>query len=165
MFYMRQIGKRDFEPRQTHNFFKFRRYLLYMIVKKLLREALEEAHVDKHGDLQDFDGKIHYNFDKIGKFVDWFQDEYADYAQKQGWAIFDSDSELPNQKYHSERNYNGKSLTGYYWQVQRLDSPSDGEAQFGRLENDIKADDLAEKVGLMVDEFGVVYGWDGQSFI
>lgn len=126
---------------------------------------LYEAYVDEHGNLQDFDHKIFYDFDKIGKFVNWFNTEYGDYPTKQGWAIFDSDTELPNEKYHSERTYNGKILTGYYWQVQRLDNPDDDEALFGRLYNDYQADDLARKTGLMVDEYGVVYGWDGQSFL
>jgi hypothetical protein len=36
---------------------------------------------------------------------------------------------------------------------------------FGKLPNDFNADDLARKLGLMVDEYGVVYGWDSQSFL
>ena len=138
---------------------------LKQFIKTTIREFLNEAYVDKDGNLKDFEAKIFYDFDKIKKFVDWFESEYSDYALKQGWAIFDSDTEVPNQKYHSERTYNGKKLNGYYWQVQRLDNPSDGEALFGRLDNDFKADDLARKLGLMVDEYGVVYGWDGQSFL
>jgi hypothetical protein len=93
-------------------------------------------------------------------------DAVIDYhTTKQGWAIFDSDTEIPNEKYHSERTLNGKILNGYYWQVQRLDDPGDDEALFGKLQNDFKADDLARKLGLMVDEYGVVYGFDGQSFL
>jgi hypothetical protein len=126
---------------------------------------LNEAYIDKNGNLKDFDNKIFYDFDKIKKFVDWFQSEYSEYTHKQGWAIFDSDTEAPNDKYHSERTFNGKKLNGYYWQVQRLDSPSDDEALFGKLPNDYNADDLARKLGLMVDEYGVVYGWDSQSFL
>lgn len=135
------------------------------LIKTVIREFLNEAYVDKDGNLKDFEYKTFYDFDKIKKFVDWFQSEYSDYTLKQGWSIFDSDSEAPNQKYHSERTYNGNKLNGYYWQVQRLDDPSDDEALFGSLDNDFKADDLARKLGLMVDEYGVVYGWDGQSFL
>jgi hypothetical protein len=126
---------------------------------------LQEAYIDQYGNLKDFNNKIFYDYDKIKKFVDWFESEYGDYALKQGWAIFDSDTELPNEKYHSERTYNGKILNGYYWQVQRLDSPGKDEAQFGILDNDTQADELARKLGLMVDKYGVVYGWDGQSFL
>lgn len=135
------------------------------LIKTVIREFLNEAYVDKDGNLKDFEYKTFYDFDKIKKFVDWFQSEYSDYTLKQGWSIFDSDSEVPNQKYYSERTYNGNKLNGYYWQVQRLDDPSDDEALFGSLDNDFKADDLARKLGLMVDEYGVVYGWDGQSFL
>ena len=36
---------------------------------------------------------------------------------------------------------------------------------FGKLPNDYKADDLARKLGLMVDEYVVVYGFNGKSFL
>ncbi len=134
-------------------------------LKQIIRKFLNEAYIDQDGELKDFDFKVFYDFDKIKKFVDWFQSEYGDYALKQGWSIFDSDTEEPNEKYHSERTYKGKKLNGYYWQVQRLDSPEDDEALFGKLKNDYAADDLARKLGLMVDEYGVVYGWDGKSFL
>jgi len=134
-------------------------------LKRIIRKFLNEAYIDQDGELKDFDFKVFYDFDKIKKFVDWFQSEYGDYALKQGWSIFDSDTEEPNEKYHSERTYKGKKLNGYYWQVQRLDSPEDDEALFGKLKNDYAADDLARKLGLMVDEYGVVYGWDDKSFL
>ena len=137
---------------------------------KKWKQFLNEAYIDEQGNLRDFDfqdkpEKIFYDFDKIKKFVDLFQSEYSEYTTKQGWAIFDSDTEIPNEKYHSVRTLNGKKLNGYYWQVQRLDDPGDDEALFGKLQNDFKADDLARKLGLMVDEYGVVYGFDGQSFL
>jgi hypothetical protein len=114
---------------------------------------------------EEYDDKIIYPFDKIEKFVKWFNDEYGDYSNKQGWAIFDSDTEIPNKKYHSIRNYKGKKLNGYYWQIQRLDNPDENEALFGKLPNDLEADRMARKIGIMVDEYGVVIGWDGQLFI
>lgn len=132
---------------------------------KSIEKFFNEAYLDKEGNLKDFNDKIFYDFDKIKKFVDWFQSEYSDYANKQGWAIFDSDTEIPNEKYYSERTYMGKRLSGYYWQVQRLDNPADDEALFGKLGSDLIADNLARKLGLMVDEYGVVYGWKGQSFL
>ena len=33
------------------------------------------------------------------------------------------------------------------------------------VEVDYKADDLARNLGVMVDEYGVVTGWDGESFL
>lgn len=130
-------------------------------LRNVIRQILnEQMVVNKKGEI-----RILYPYDKIKKFVDWFQEEYKDYTQKQGWAIFDSDTEHPNEKYQSQRMFNGKLLSGYYWQVQKLDSPGEGEALFGELENDYKADNLAIKLGLMIDEYGVVYGWNGQSFL
>ena len=125
---------------------------------------LFEAYIDKDGELKDFNSKIEYPFDKIGKFVGWFIDEYGDYPEKQGWTIFHSDTLIPDEKYHSDRIWKDINVGGY-WQVQRLDFPGEGEALIGRLDNDDSADDLAKKMGLMVDEYGVVYGWNGQSFL
>lgn len=121
----------------------------------------EDMKIDDWGRLHDEESKIVYPHKKIGKFVDWFQKEYGDYASKQGWAIFDSDTELPNTKYKSE---SGNKFHSYY-QVQRLDSPEEGEALFGKLKNDHQADVLAKKLGLVLDEFGVVIGWNGENFI
>ena len=80
------------------------------LIKTVIREFLNEAYVDKDGNLKDFEYKTFYDFDKIKKFVDWFQSEYSDYTLKQGWAIFDSDSEIPNQKYHSDSDKKDKEL-------------------------------------------------------
>lgn len=121
----------------------------------------EDMKVDDWGRLHDEDTKILYPYKKIGKFVDWFQKEWGDYANKQGWAIFDSDTEVPNTKYKHVPDNKYHS----YYQVQKLDSPEEGEALFGKLKDDYKADELAKRIGLMVDEFGVVIGWDGESFL
>jgi len=41
----------------------------------------------------------------------------------------------------------------------------EGEALFGRLKNDHEADELAKKIGLVLDEHGVVIGWENEIFI
>ena len=128
------------------------------LIRKILRESM---HVDSWGRLHDNESKILYPFKKIEKFVEWFQEEYGDYAKRQGWAIFDSDTELPNIKYKHEPTNKYHS----FWQIQRLDNPDENEALFGKLKDDYVADDLAKKLGIMVDEFGVVIGWDGELFI
>ena len=134
-------------------------------IQSMMGVINESMYIDSWGRLHDEDEKILYPFDKISKFVNWFQEEYGDYTTKQGWGIFDSDTEAPNVKYRSERTFGGKVLNGYYWQVQRLDNPDEGEALLGKLKNDYQADELAKKLGLMLDEFGVVIGWQGQLFI
>lgn len=121
----------------------------------------EEMKVDSFGRLQDEDSKVLYPYKKIGKFVEWFQSEFGDYATKQGWAIFDSDTEVPHVKYKFEPSNKFMSV----YQVQRLDDPEDGSALFGKLKDDYQADDLAKKLGLMLDEYGVVIGWNGESFL
>ena len=121
----------------------------------------EQMKVDDFGRLHDEDTKTIYPYKKIKKFVNWFQKEWGDYAAKQGWGIFDSDSELPAIKYTFEPDNNFHSL----FQVQKIDSPEEGEALIGELRNDFEADELAKKIGLMLDEYGVVIGWDGELFI
>ena len=140
---------------------------LYLYVMNLQEEILriqsimESMYVDEWGRLHYEEEKIIYPFKKISKFVDWFQQEYKDYAAKQGWAIFDSDTEVPNIKYKHEPDNKRWS----YFQVQRLDNPAEDEALFGRLSDDMQADELAKKLGLVLDEFGVIIGWKDQLFI
>lgn len=124
-------------------------------------EYNENLKVDSWGRLHDEEKKILYPFKKVSKFVEWFQSEFGKYAASQGWSIFDSDTDIPNVKYKHEPTNSRKS----YFQVQRLDDPEEGEAQFGRLKNDYQADELAKKLGIMIDEYGVVIGWDGNSFL
>jgi hypothetical protein len=126
-----------------------------------IQSIMESMYVDEWGRLHYEEEKIIYPFKKISKFVDWFQQEYKDYAAKQGWAIFDSDTEVPNIKYKHEPDNKRWS----YFQVQRLDNPAEDEALFGKLSDDMQADELAKKLGLVLDEFGVIIGWKDQLFI
>lgn len=137
-------------------------YMIYIITESQYNKIINEnMKVDSFGRLQDEGAKILYPHEKISKFVNWFQSEYGDYAAKQGWGIFDSDTELPHTKYKFEPSNKWMAV----FQIQRIDNPGEGEALFGRLKNDYNADDLARKLGLMVDEYGVVIGWDGELFI
>jgi hypothetical protein len=124
-----------------------------------MKSMMESMSVDSWGRLHDEDSKIHYPYQKISKFIDWFNEEYGDYSEKQGWAIFHSDTDLPKIKYNSDDKY------GAFFQVQRIDDPDADEALFGKLKDDDQADELAKKLGLMLDEYGVVIGWDGESFL
>ena len=110
------------------------------------------------------DVKIIYDFDKVSNLIRYFNSEYEDYPNKQGWGIFDSDTEIPNVKYWSNKMWMGKRVGGYY-QVQKLDSPGTGEALIGDIQTDSQAWELARKTGLMVDEYGVIYGWKGKSIL
>ncbi len=124
-------------------------------MKSIIRKILKETP----------NRRIFYPYNKIEKFVEWFRDEYGDYPNRQGWDIFRSDSNSPNKKYYSKGVINGKEYEGYYFQIQKIDDPMEDEALFGALESDFTADELARKLGIMVDEYGVVYGYKGTSFI
>jgi hypothetical protein len=128
---------------------------------KSIMNLNEYMKIDDWGRLHDEENKILYPHKKIKNFVEWFQEEYGDYVAKQGWGIFDSDSFQPHIKYKFEPNME----YGTVFQVERLDFPEEGEALFGQLKNDFQAEELAKKLGLILDEFGVVIGWGGELFI
>lgn len=75
--------------------------------------------VDDYGRLHDQESKKIYPYKKISKLVNWFEKEYGDYAAKQGWSIFTSDSDLPKIKYKNEPN----NKYNLFFQVQRLMTP------------------------------------------
>ena len=129
---------------------KFGSYVIY-----------ESMKVDDWGRLHDEEAKIIYPYKKIAKFVNWFDKEYGDYAQKQGWFIVTSDTDTPKVRYKPEEG----NKYNLFFQVQRIDDPMEGEALFGKLKSDLVADELAKKLGIELDEFGVVIGWKGESFL
>jgi hypothetical protein len=121
----------------------------------------ESMNVDDWGRLHDEDSKIVYPYKKIAKFLDWYEQEWGQYAKEQGWFIVTSDTDVPKVKYKPEEG----NKYNLFFQVQRIDDPMEGEAKFGRLKSDMVADELAKKTGLMLDEYGVVIGWNGESFL
>lgn len=121
----------------------------------------ESMKVDDWGRLHDEDSKIIYPYSKIAKFVTWFDKEYGDYAKKQGWFIVTSDTDTAKLKYKPEEG----NKYNLFFQVQRIDDPMEGEALMGKLKSDLVADELAKKLGLVLDKYGVVIGWEDQIFI
>jgi len=122
-------------------------------IRKIIREELERIF------------KTDYPYHKIEKLVSYYKEEYRDYMDKQGWFIFQSDSPSIGDKYNSDYN-------GYFWQVQVVDEPY-GEAGFYNkkgnaligIKTDQEAIQLARKTGLMVDDNGLVYGFQGHSLL
>lgn len=127
------------------------------------KNIFEDSFVNKQGNLSDFE-KIFYDFDNVRDFVEWFQETHGEEARRQGWDIYESDSSEPNEKYFSIRLINNKPVEGYYYVVERIDEPKEGEAVTGKLKNDFEAKRLAEKMKIMVDEYGVIYGFKGWEF-
>ena len=121
----------------------------------------EDMKIDDWGRLHDEESKVVYPYSRIAKFLDWYEKEWGDYAKEQGWGIFTSDSDTPKIKYKAEpgNKYN------YVFEVQRIDDPIEGEALMGKLKTDMEAERLAEKTGLMLDEYGVIIGFNGELFI
>ena len=117
--------------------------------------------VDDWGRLHDEESKIVYPYKRIAKFLDWFEKEWGDYAKKQGWFVVTSDTDVPKIKYKPEEG----NKSNLFFQVQRIDDPMEGEALLGKLKSDMEADEMAKKIGLVLDKFGVVIGWEDQIFI
>ena len=130
-------------------------------IKEVMGIMNEDMKVDSWGRIHDEDSKILYPYKKISNFVNWFQSEYGDYAAKQGWGVFSSDTDITHTKYKFEPSNKYMNV----FQVEKLDSPEEGEALIGNLESDYDAEELAKKLGLMLDEYGVVIGWDGDLFL
>jgi len=98
--------------------------------------------------------KIIYPYDEMKSFINWFNKNYYKIAEEQGWGIFSSDTETPEKEYIS----NDSSLYGRcFWQIQHYDDLL--------LNSDTEADELARSMGLMIDEYGLIIGFDGVSFI
>lgn len=96
--------------------------------------------------------KIIYPYNEMESFINWFNKNYYKIAEEQGWGIFDSDTEVPTKKYISNDSYRGA-----FWQIQHYDDLL--------LNSDTEADELARSMGLMIDEYGLIIGFDGVSFI
>jgi hypothetical protein len=126
-----------------------------------IRTLMEDMKVDDWGRLHDEDSKIIYPYKKIAKFLDWYEQEWGQYAKEQGWFIVTSDTDVPKVKYKAEEG----NKYNLFFQVQRIDDPMEGEALTGKLKNDLEAEELAKKIGLVLDEYGVVIGWQNDIFI
>lgn len=116
----------------------------------------------KIGDENKVIGEAKLSSRKIDRFVAWLKSEYGDYMDKQGWNIFDIQGSSIVSDYDLD---NGESL----YQVQVVDHPEefydeDGNALIG-ISTDQEAWDRAARIGIMLDDNGVVIGFDGQSFL
>jgi len=95
-----------------------------------------------------------YLYKEIKYFVEWFTEKYRKVANFDGWDIFNSDTDVPREKYISNDKYNN------FFQVQRLD---DEEI----LDSDNEADILAKEIGIILDpyNFGLVLGFNNIDFL
>jgi len=119
-----------------------------------------ESYIDTNGELQNLErsDKILYPYATIERFVQWFHKEYEDYSMVQGWIISDADTDIPSEKYESPNDR--------YWTIERIDDPDSYDGLvIHELESDEQAIEKAKRLGLMVDEYGVLYGYKGKKFI
>ena len=86
-----------------------------------------------------------YPLKDIEPFINWFNSMYGKLAERQGWSVYSSDTSMTSWKYP-------------VWQVEKNDDTD-------ILKDDTESDNLAKKLGLMLDDMGVVIGYNGVSFI
>lgn len=95
-----------------------------------------------------------YSADILEPFINWFYDTYKNKMRKEGWLIsYASGLEIPK---NIETQYWNK--IGDFWQVQKDDNAD-------ILEDDIEAEKLARTTGLLFDNYGIVIGYNGISFL
>ena len=96
---------------------------------------------------------IEYPYDKMKKFVEWFNFLYKDRTKKENWGIFT----------HMSPRYLSKSQIGNNatWSVNAR-APM---ANIMTSSDDRMAHKKAKDFGLMLDEKGVVIGYDNISFL
>jgi len=113
---------------------------------------------------ENLNSKQLYLYNEIRYFVDWFNDVYREVANSEGWDIFDSDflsllapvalfSQVDVQTAEPSTVYYGKK----FWQIQRFDEAI--------LNSDHDADNLAKEIGIILDPYGVVIGFNGINFL
>ena len=100
------------------------------------------------------DDKKLYPFEILTPFINWFGNVNRDIMKKEGWIISYSDFDSSN---FSLPKFNFNKVSGY-WQVQRNDDDD-------IIEDDIAAEKLAKEHGLLMDDEGVVIGYNDISFI
>ena len=91
------------------------------------------------------DAKKYYPLKELEPFINWFNSMYGKLAERQGWSIYSSDTSTTSWKYP-------------VWQVEKND---DAEI----LKDDSEADNLAKELGLMLDDMGVVIGYNNHLFM
>ena len=99
-------------------------------------------------------GREIYPFGDITPFINWFVDLNDDKMKEEGWLISDSDF---GSSHFIRPRFNGIALGGY-WQIQKDDED-------GILYSDEDAEKSAKDLGLLLDDEGVVIGYNGVSFL
>jgi len=118
---------------------------------------LREAFVNSDGKLKRFYFGKKYDYEKMDELIKGFKNEYGEhYNLKQGWEFFHNE---PREQH--EGIYKSKNII----EIQSIDDPEDWSKDYGvyvlELKDDIEAWEAAKKVGFMIDDQGVVYGYEG----
>lgn len=100
--------------------------------------------------------KILYPTSNIQTFIKWFYPPCKELCSQRGWKITEGNWDSVKTKYQSVRDT--------FYRVEPIADPEEGEALNGVISEE-KVNILVKKAGLMVDELGVIYGWEGKSFL
>jgi len=99
------------------------------------------------------ENKPYYSVELFAPFINWFYDNFHTQMEDEGWFISYSSAMNITDKY----NVSYSNKVGDFWQVQK-DDTSD-------LIDDMEAEQYAKKYGLLIDDYGVVIGYNNVSFL
>lgn len=131
-----------------------------LIEEKIIipEKILNEAYIDANGNLADFSfdmdddkPKLYYPYKQLEPYIKDFRDKHSQEMNDYGFDIFVSDSQIPNEKYNL-------GIDQDYYQIQKLDQSDTGLSDQDVIES-------AKRMGILVDEYGVVMGFTGKDFV
>jgi len=100
------------------------------------------------------DNKKIYPIDLFQPFIEWFCNLYDDIMKKEGWLISHASGlNIPN-----EYNVPYTNKYGDYWQIQKDDDSI-------LIKDDIEAEKYAKNCGLLIDDYGIIIGYNNVSFL
>lgn len=104
--------------------------------------------------IKKYESILYYNVDLFEPFIDWFYSIYSDKMKDEGWLIsYAYGLSIPDEYIVPYKN-----RFGDFWQIERNDDDN-------LISNDIEAEKCAKKYGLLIDDYGVVIGYNGVSFL
>lgn len=139
---------------------KLRKHIREILRESMIQEFItQEASIGPGGDLIDFDSRFEYPYDEIWKSIKDYVRENEKTWMQFGWII--SDSDFPTDKYKSYGDF------GTFFRVEKIDDFAGGwdTPILDILNSDEEAWEKAKKVGFILDEDGIILGFDGVNLV
>ncbi|MEK6828580.1 MAG: GNAT family N-acetyltransferase [Nanoarchaeota archaeon] len=129
------------------------------VVGEIIRGLNNEASIGPGGELIDFDKRFTYPYEEIWNQIKHYVIDNEKRWKQFGWII--SDADYPSDKYKSYNEH------GTFLKVEKIDDFAGGWDLpiLDILNSDEDAYERAKKEGFIVDENGIVIGFNGVNFV